>query len=636
MCENEENILIENKEEYGINFNENFLYNSFMHILENYRPFEESGATEGEFYSFFTTGFRRFMEKECNKFEGFHEEFKVTESTQRFMSKIPWYGISFKNKNFLVYYLFDYELNGFYISIGLKSNDNVNTSNLENYVNKLRMLLINNFDDVLFYDDEVELNPPADDNQIKKADFFKNATLFSKFYDKANLPSEMDFYHDLKYFLKMYQFLYENDFYNKVIDDSNDIMVKENFNFHDYLRSRKYYFNKTTIESFLLSLKVKPFIIFTGNSGTGKTKLVQLYADYLMEHKHFYSTKISDWYDEIFQKLNENCDENTTRDIGSYNKNYQLIPVGANWTDNRNILGYYNILDNKYMDTPSYLLINLANDLYCPFFLILDEMNLSHVERYFSDFLSSMESNVPIPLNGNIDELEIPNNLFIIGTVNVDETTYMFSPKVLDRANVIEFDLPSIDNYMDDVYPEKLEGDLCFLEHPLKKIDSKLIHEMDIGDLKMILSKINCSDDDGNESNVYVLLKDELLDIQSALKGSSFEFGYRVINEILRFIVASFYYEKLDLDKFDQEDYTFNWKHYFDIQIKQKILPKLHGSEKVIGDTLDHLLRLCLKKEFEMFSEEFSTSEFKYPISAEKLFNMRCNLNNKRYVSFID
>ena len=71
-------------------------------------------------------------------------------------------------------------------------------------------------------------------------------------------------------------------------------------------------------------------------------------------------------------------------------------------------------------------------------------MNLSHVERYFADFLSGFESNEEIHLHNNSDEIKIPkrirlpNNLFVIGTVNVDETTYMFSPKVLDRANVIE------------------------------------------------------------------------------------------------------------------------------------------------------------------------------------------------------
>ncbi len=84
-----------------------------------------------------------------------------------------------------------------------------------------------------------------------------------------------------------------------------------------------------------------------------------------------------------------------------------------------------------------------------PHFLILDEMNLSHVERYFADLLSAIESGEEIPLyegserkaDGKVvpRRLRLPDNLFIIGTVNVDETTYMFSPKVLDRANVIEF-----------------------------------------------------------------------------------------------------------------------------------------------------------------------------------------------------
>ncbi len=84
-----------------------------------------------------------------------------------------------------------------------------------------------------------------------------------------------------------------------------------------------------------------------------------------------------------------------------------------------------------------------------PHFLILDEMNLSHVERYFADLLSAIESGEEIPLyegnerraNGEVvpRRLRLPDNLFVIGTVNVDETTYMFSPKVLDRANVIEF-----------------------------------------------------------------------------------------------------------------------------------------------------------------------------------------------------
>ena len=80
-------------------------------------------------------------------------------------------------------------------------------------------------------------------------------------------------------------------------------------------------------------------------------------------------------------------------------------------------------------------------------------MNLSHVERYFSDFLSGMESEEAIPLHNNDIEyvstgLKLPKNLLVIGTVNVDETTYMFSPKVLDRANTLEFLTPSASDYM--------------------------------------------------------------------------------------------------------------------------------------------------------------------------------------------
>src|SRR5699024_5704916 len=97
------------------------------------------------------------------------------------------------------------------------------------------------------------------------------------------------------------------------------------------------------------------------------------------------------------------------------------------------------------------LLIDANENKNKPYFLVLDEMNLSIVERYFADFLSAMESGEKIPLhsfekatcqNGKINipsYISIPKNLYIIGTVNIDETTHMFSPKVLDRANTIEF-----------------------------------------------------------------------------------------------------------------------------------------------------------------------------------------------------
>ena len=265
------------------------------------------------------------------------------------------------------------------------------------------------------------------------------------------------------------------------------------------------------------------------------------------------------------------------------NLKYQIVPVGANWTDNTNIVGYYNVITEEYQSTPAYELIKQAqNDPNNHYFLILDEMNLSHVERYFADFLSAIESGEEIPLYGSNESLKLPKNLFIVGTVNVDETTYMFSPKVLDRANVIEFDtLLAWDYMVSELDKTDFKGDIDYLQSPL--VDSD-ISNLNIENLKEILSEINFNDD-----NLWDILAIELTAFQETLKSSGFDFGFRVINEILRFIVVAWRYEK------SPENWD-NWERYFDAQIKQKILPKLHGSEKAIGNVLTNLFNLCLEE----------------------------------------
>ena len=204
-----------------------------------------------------------------------------------------------------------------------------------------------------------------------------------------------------------------------------------------------------------------------------------------MELENYLNQKNSDDIINIKIDLSTFKPNDDTDNEIDYNKhsplnksNYQIIPVGANWTENRNIVGYYNVITDKYQSTPAYDLIKIADtDLDNPYFLILDEMNLSHVERYFADFLSAIESGESIPLYGNEEDLEIPDNLFIIGTVNVDETTYMFSPKVLDRANTIEFDTYSAKNYMLGEFNSKApSGDIEYLENPLSGYE---IRDMD-------------------------------------------------------------------------------------------------------------------------------------------------------------
>ena len=147
-------------------------------------------------------------------------------------------------------------------------------------------------------------------------------------------------------------------------------------------------------------------------------------------------------------------------------KRKDLISVRPDWMDNKGFLGFYNILDQKYHSTPLLdFILNAKANSHKPYFVILDEMNLAKVEYYFSDFLSIMESRTVDNPDGekihlhSLEEakthegrkipqkIRIPRNLFFTGTVNVDETTYMFSPKVLDRANVMEFNEVNLEGY---------------------------------------------------------------------------------------------------------------------------------------------------------------------------------------------
>lgn len=308
--------------------------------------------------------------------------------------------------------------------------------------------------------------------------------------------------------------------------------------------------------------------------------------------------------------------------------NYKIVPVGANWTENRHVLGFYNVITEEYNETLSYSLIKAAkNDIGSPYFLILDEMNLSHVERYFADFLSAIESGQPIPLYSNDDEnyeLDIPDNLLIVGTVNVDETTYMFSPKVLDRANTIEFPTMAAKEYMNSDFKEFDFKNINYLMNPLEDLD---VRNMNVYDLKDIFMFINCS-----EGNLWDVLSNELDLFQSILKKINFDFGFRVINEILRFMFVSWRYE-------DSPQNWENWERYVDAQVKQKILPKLHGSQKAIGQTINELFNACLierKNNADARLVDLTKDDCRYYTSAVKLQNMAKILSNQRYVSFIN
>lgn len=331
---------------------------------------------------------------------------------------------------------------------------------------------------------------------------------------------------------------------------------------------------------YILSLLAKPFVILTGNSGTGKTRIAMQFANYL-------------------EKKNE---------AGS--TNHLLIPVGADWTDNTKILGFYNPLKKEYQSTPVLDFILLAEqNPAIPFFLILDEMNLSHVERYFSDFLSAMESGEPIPLYKKDEETDsaipekitLPKNLFVTGTVNIDETTYMFSPKVLDRANVIEFK-PEMKAVLDNVLSESEKDEMKPAEpgtaEGFMELASKVRSNAIPTELQSELEKI----------------KPVLEAVYKILEKSGFEFAFRTAKEIRLYAFAS--YETC------RDKTEFNVNSVIDQQIVQKILPKIHGNKRQIGSLL-----VELKNELANHEE--------LELSQNKVQSMIEKLDKYQYTSFI-
>ena len=326
---------------------------------------------------------------------------------------------------------------------------------------------------------------------------------------------------------------------------------------------------------YITSLLAKPFVILTGNSGTGKTRIARMFADYL----------------EVRSDDNE--------------KNWVLVPVGADWTDNTKLLGFYNPLADegrgRYEKTEILRLIERANkNRSKPYFIILDEMNLSHVERYFADFLSHMETkNIPFVLDGCKEYVEYPLNLFVVGTVNIDETTYMFSPKVLDRANVIEFK-PNENSVLDLFINSTTANSITAANNGTAEAFLRLAN---------IVRSGNCNLDD----NTLYSVQDLFRQVYKITEKYGFEFAYRTVKEIRRYIAAS--YEILE------DKNSFNLVAAEDEQLIQKILPKIHGNKKEIGQLLEELDTLC--------------EQYNLGLSQEKIKQMKGKLAKVQYASFI-
>lgn len=350
-------------------------------------------------------------------------------------------------------------------------------------------------------------------------------------------------------------------------------------------------YSDNLIKRFVFSLMTKPFVILSGLAGSGKTQLALAFANAL-----------------VADKKKQMC----------------VVSVGADWTNREPLLGFPNALQqDQYVKPESRILdlmieANKAENANKPYFLILDEMNMSYVERYFADFLSSMESHEDIKLwDKDTDDvpssISLPPNLFIIGTINVDETTYMFSPKVLDRANVIEFKIS--------------EDEMDIFLNNLTKVDANAILGKG-SDMATGFVKIASNKDFEKDTKASGTLKEFFKE----LKAVNAEFGYRSATEIFRFICNANQYDEAGQGEKMKSD------EILDAAIVQKLLPKLHGSRKKLEPVLQSLWKLCFKgqdKDLQNISEDNAKKAI-FKNSADKIRRMYESANANGFTSFAE
>jgi MoxR-like ATPase len=363
-----------------------------------------------------------------------------------------------------------------------------------------------------------------------------------------------------------------------------------------YIEQKGFYFNEGEITNFYLSLKTKPFVILAGISGTGKTQLPRLFAEAIGMSK-----------DQVIQ-----------------------IPVRPDWTDASDLIGYTSLQGNFISKPLTEAIIKAKEDISKPHFFILDEMNLARVEHYFADFLSIIETRFRTKTNevktdflllknqlkdaNNAflyDDIYWPENLYLIGTVNMDETTYPFSRKVLDRANSIEMNTVELD----------------WISKQKQKVD-KLTNFTNANLKSEYIASIELTKTDKLQVEEALEM---LKKMNKILEISNLHFAYRVRDEIIFYVL---YAKKEQLLKPEAA---------IDFQIMQKILPRVHGSSTRTQKVIIGLLNLFANEEVATsypdleYLEKNKKSILKksnYPKSTEKLIFMLERFDENRFTSF--
>lgn len=402
-----------------------------------------------------------------------------------------------------------------------------------------------------------------------------------------------------------------------VLNSSSVELIKDEYpNLTKYIHSTSKRSNilltKSSHFSYLAALRTKPFMLLAGISGTGKSRIVREFAF-------------------------KSCPPALQDAEGTTPGNYCMIEVKPNWHDSTEILGYYSNIAEGYQYTKFIkFLVKAMMFPNVPFFVCLDEMNLAPVEQYFAEFLSVLETRKKYDAMGVIqsgvlvdakhfkeykytdaegnkhvrmnltdldwyklfftsDEiteelltkqyattlqdkgLSLPDNVFIIGTVNMDDTTHQFSRKVIDRAMTIEMN----GGKLEDMFGHS--ADLQYL--PEDQI-------MELSDFKP--EYVNADEVMEAHSEYAETLQEKLVEkldaINNCLKNTPFQVSYRVLNELC-------IYAGVLLDDGEEIDNAIS-KAVDQITL-MKILPRIEGDEDMFvtkdGNKLEQLQEILGK-----------------------------------------
>lgn len=347
----------------------------------------------------------------------------------------------------------------------------------------------------------------------------------------------------------------------------------------DAANASGFIFSDEQIATYLTAVRTKPFVILAGVSGTGKTRLPITLAE---------------------------C-------TGS---DYLVCPVRPDWTDSSPLLGYTDIQNVFH---PGVLLEYARKAMDDPdreHFFILDEMNLAHVEYYFSDVLSKMETMRPDPVTGKLvsdpllpdvpggDGIAIPSNLCIVGSINMDESTQPISKKVLDRAFVLDFNEVDL-----GVVREPRSTDIPVLRWPADEWGA---------DRRPLFGTI------GLDEKTFSIVANKLTEINSVMKLGGFNFGYRLRNEICAFISNA---RNIDA-VFGEGDLSSG---AFDIALKTKALSRIEGHGPVVAEVIRGL-RDCLTKNDD--GETVADSKTGFQRTLNKLSDMADMFERTGYTSY--